>query len=308
MEENLIAQIEEKYKALGQDPSTYLNGLLYSKPLSYWDYVEVDTLLSLQKPRTDFKDEEIFIVYHQITELMLKLVIHELKQLTGHELPDTTVFTEKLNRITRYTALLTNSFSIMNQGMSYEDYNRFRLSLAPASGFQSAQFRVVELYCTDLINLVNERGRTRLPDNYTLKDLFDNVYWQDAGKDYKTGKKSLTLSMFEDRYMGEFMELAETMRTRNLYQVFLRLQEKGLSSTDGVQKAMRELDLAFNVKWPLVHLETANTYLDKKGENKAATGASEWKKYLHPAYQRRIFFPAVWTAAELENWGNFSEG
>ena len=65
----IIDKINEKYQNLGENPETYLKGLLHAKPINYWDYIEVDTLLSLQKPRTDFKDEEIFIMYHQVTEL-----------------------------------------------------------------------------------------------------------------------------------------------------------------------------------------------------------------------------------------------
>lgn len=48
MEQTIIHQIEEKYKNLGENPETYLKGLLQAKPINYWDYVEVDTLLSLQ--------------------------------------------------------------------------------------------------------------------------------------------------------------------------------------------------------------------------------------------------------------------
>jgi tryptophan 2,3-dioxygenase len=66
--EDLIKNIEKKYEALDENPETYLNGLLQAKPINYWDYVEVDTLLSLQKPRTDYKDESIFIMYHQVTD------------------------------------------------------------------------------------------------------------------------------------------------------------------------------------------------------------------------------------------------
>jgi tryptophan 2,3-dioxygenase len=50
-----------------------LDGLLYADFLTYWDYIHLDTLLSLQSPKTPFPDEEIFIIYHQITELYFKL-------------------------------------------------------------------------------------------------------------------------------------------------------------------------------------------------------------------------------------------
>jgi tryptophan 2,3-dioxygenase len=40
-----------------------------------------------------------------------------------------------------------------------------------------------------------------------------------------------------------------------------------------------------------------------QGERKAATGGSNWEKYLHPAFQKRIFFPSLYSQEELENWG-----
>ena len=62
------------------------------------------------------------------------------------------------------------------------------------------------------------------------------------------------------------------------------------------------MDYLFNVKWPMIHLDTAQHYLNKKGEEKAATGGSNWQKYLHPKYQQRKFFPFLWTEKEILNW------
>ena len=76
-----IYKLGEKYSTTGQELNSYLEGLLYADYLSYWDYIHLETLLSLQTPKTDFPDEKIFIVYHQITELYFKLIIHELEQL-----------------------------------------------------------------------------------------------------------------------------------------------------------------------------------------------------------------------------------
>ena len=55
-----IEALKEKYDAMGQSIDSYLDGLLISNYLTYWDYVHVDTLLSLQNPKTDFPDELIF--------------------------------------------------------------------------------------------------------------------------------------------------------------------------------------------------------------------------------------------------------
>src|SRR6056297_4142778 len=94
-----ILKLEEKYRDSGQDLSSYLDGLLYDRYITYWDYIHLDTLLSLQTPKTHFPDEEIFIGYHQITELYFKLVLHELKQLVEAKDLSADFFTEKLNRI-----------------------------------------------------------------------------------------------------------------------------------------------------------------------------------------------------------------
>ncbi|MBL7888149.1 MAG: tryptophan 2,3-dioxygenase [Bacteroidia bacterium] len=302
MDNDIIKAIEEKYRNMGQDPNTYLKGLFHSKLINYWDYVEVDTLLSLQKPRTEFSDEPIFIMYHQVTELLLKLITHEIKQIVDNENIDTAIFANKIDRINRYAGILTESFSVMREGMDYDQYNQFRLTLAPASGFQSAQFRFIELYCTDVHLLVNSRVKPQVNADTDMNYLFDNLYWKDAGLDHKTGKKTLTLSQFEDRYIDNLKATAHKYKGRNIYNRFLKLNasdEKAIA----LKQALRNFDVTYNIVWPLAHLKTAEYYLNSKGENKAATGGSEWQKYLHPSYQRRIFFPELWTKEEIENWG-----
>ena len=297
--EEIIRQIVAKYEAIGENPDTYLSGLLEAKPINYWDYIEVDTLLSLQKPRTDYADEEIFIMYHQVTELVLKLMLHELKQITGENNPTETEIIEKVTRVNRYTTMLITSFAIMKDGMSYEDYNTFRVTLAPASGFQSAQFRFLELHCTRPENLINEAGRERLPSNPTLEDYFEHMYWKDAGLNRKTGKKTLTLRQFEEKYLADFMKLARRMEGNTLEDKVMAIENPSQELT----KKLRYFDNFYNVEWPKTHLNTAKHYLDKKGEEKAATGGSEWKKYLHPMFQQRKFFPTFWTDQEIDEWG-----
>ncbi|MBS1635882.1 MAG: tryptophan 2,3-dioxygenase [Bacteroidetes bacterium] len=295
----LYTAIEEKYKTLGEKPETYLKGLLHAKPINYWDYVEVDTLLSLQKPRTDFKDEEIFIMYHQVTELVLKLMIHEIKQLVYMKHVNEDVLIRKIQRLNRYTAMLITSFDVMRDGMDYDDYNTFRATLAPASGFQSAQFRLVEIYCTRIENLVNQEGKNRLPENPSVEDYFEHIYWKDAGINRQTGEKTLTLRQFEDKYLDRFIGLAKKVKGSTIEERIQSIQ----NPSEMLIKISREFDCLYNIKWPLVHLNTARHYLDKKGENQAATGGSEWKKYLHPMFQQRKFFPSLWTETEILDWG-----
>lgn len=300
--DKLIKEIQDKYRSLGQDPETYLKGLLHTSPINYWDYVQVDTLLTLQKPKTAYKDEFIFIVYHQITELVLRLIVHELQQLTASAQPDDKMMIDKLGRLNRYIDMLITSFSVMNKGMSYDDYNEFRLALAPASGFQSAQFRIIEIYCTGLDNLIPPHRKAQNNSSTSIREKFELLYWQDAGKDHKTGKKSLTLSQFENRYMDEFVRLADNMQTTNLNERIKTWIQSGKLSDD-LKMALKSFDVKFNIEWPMVHLETAHTYLGKGQGEKAATGGSHWEKYLHPKHQKRIFFPGIYSTKELDEWG-----
>jgi len=282
-------KLENKYKKLGVNPAVHMEGLLHRNPINYWDYVSLETLMTLQKPLTDHPDEEIFIIYHQVTELVLKLLTNELKQMIGEYNLSANELKIKLGRVTRYTNLLITSFGIMEEGMDYDSYNTFRTSLAPASGFQSVQFREIEMYCTPLVNLINAKGKERVGEDQSIDKLIDNLYWKDAGLDRKTGKKSLTLRQFETKYLNGLKNLAKEIEGKTLFH-----QVQGFKEDVELMELLKAFDYQYNVAWPMVHLKTASKYLDSKGENKAATGGSEWKKYLHPKHQQRVFFPFLW--------------
>lgn len=299
--DEILEKIGEKYKQQEQPMDSYLQGLLHAKPINYWDYIQVDTLFSLQKTRTDFPDEVTFLMYHQVTELLLKLVTHELEQATMAEGVTGAVLLEKIKRAQRYTEVAQMSFDVMREGMDPKQYDQFRHTLTPASGFQSATFREIEFFCTDLWNLVYSHKKEEMKGSQNIDELFNWIYWQAVGIDRKTSKKSLTLQQFEEKYLVGFKKLATTYQTRNLWQQFVSLPEE--EKTEELIALMKDFDQTFNVRWPLVHLRTAEHYLEHGQEVKAATGGSDWKKYLHPKFQRRMFFPELLSQEELDNWG-----
>ncbi|XMO87709.1 tryptophan 2,3-dioxygenase family protein [Algibacter sp. AS12] len=302
MKSKITDQLNEKYNAIDQDAEVHLEGLLHSKPINYWDYIQTDALLSLQVQRTVFPDENVFIMYHQVNELLFKMVLSEMNQIAAIENIDTETFTTKIMRISRYFDVLTSSFSIMKDGMDVEQYNKFRTTLTPASGFQSAQYRMVEFASTELINLIDKRFRDGFTIDDTFMDAFDHLYWQAAGKDFKTGKKTYTLSAFEERYKDEFIRFIKRYKDKNLWSKFKSLPKEDQASKDLIS-AMRHYDYTVNIKWVMAHYETANHYLNINGKTAEATGGSEWVKYMHPKYQKRIFFPDLWTEKEKETWG-----
>jgi tryptophan 2,3-dioxygenase len=298
----LVNEIDKKYKSLDQKTEAYLEGLLWSKPITYWDYIQTDALLNLQVQRTVFPDENVFIMYHQINELLFKMILWEIKQVSYAENLTTDFFTERLMRISRYFDMLTTSFTIMGDGMEIEQYTKFRHTLTPASGFQSAQYRLIEFCSTDLINLIDYRFRATIDRNTPYSHAMEYLYWQAAGKDYKTGEKSYFLKQFEEKYKDLFLRTMEEYNTINLWRKFKELPESDQKNPDLV-KAMRHYDYTVNITWVMGHYNAAKKYIDSEMGDGEATGGSDWKKYMHPRYQRRIFFPELWTEEELASWG-----
>ncbi len=294
--------LNEKYAALGQDMVSYLDGLLYADTVKYWDYIELDTLLSLQKPRTKFPDEQIFIIYHQITELYFRLSLREFEQLGNSTNLDKKFFVDRLTRINRYFEALTHSFDIMAKGMDQVEFMKFRMSLLPASGFQSAQYRFIEIFSTDFINLVHKEHRSSFSKDSSITEMYEHIYWKTGATEASTGKKTLTLIEFEEKYQDEFIQLGEACKSKNLWQVYKRLSEEDQQSEE-VKAALRLNDTNVNINWPLVHYKSAVRYLNRDSTDVAATGGTNWQKYLPPRFQKRIFYPALWSEKEQEEWG-----
>jgi tryptophan 2,3-dioxygenase len=299
--EKRLTLLQEKYNAMGQDMTSYLDGLLHADFLTYWDYIHLDTLLSLQSPKTPFPDEEIFIMYHQITELYFKLSLHECKQIAEHQNLTAEFFTARVKRINTYFEALTQSFEIMVDGMEKEQFLQFRMSLLPASGFQSGQYRMIEIYASDFINLVAADQREAVR-SASIEEQFEHIYWKFGATELSTGKKTLTLNQFEKKYAKTFIELGKQVNNTNFNALLQQLKYKG-QSTPGLEQQLRRLDVNVNVNWPLSHYKSAVRYLHREPEEIKATGGTNWQKYLPPRFQRRIFYPSLWSVDELEHWG-----
>lgn len=294
--------LKEKFDGQGQDLLPYLDGLLHAKTINYWNYIQLDTLLSLQKTNTDFPDETIFLMYHQITELYFKLALHEFKQIGEEKQLTASFFIARVKRINRYFEALTKSFEIMIDGMEREQFLQFRMSLHPASGFQSAQYRKIEISSTDFIQLVDKDKRDHYTGEEAIDQLFENIYWKAGATDAITGKKTLTLEDFERRYKDELIELGNDQRSKNLWQCYLTLTPEEQSQVEVLQ-VMKQNDVNVNVNWPLMHYKSAVRYLHHSKNDIPATGGTNWQKYLPPRFQKRIFYPELWSFEEKEEWG-----
>jgi tryptophan 2,3-dioxygenase len=296
-----LERLEEKYAVMGQDMLSYLEGLIHTDYLQYWNYIHLDVLLNLQNPRTHWPDEKIFILYHQITELYFNLCLHEFDQLFANNKVEAPWLFARVNRLTNYFRCLIDSFSIMVDGMEKEQFLNFRMALLPASGFQSVQYRKIEIYATDFIHLIDKDHRNENVLKSDLSTQFDYIYWKKGATELSTGRKTLTLQQFEGKYGSELLLSAQSRKNHNLYSIFRALPES--PDKEKLREGLRVFDQQVNINWPLAHYKSAVRYLQRRPEDIAATGGTNWQKYLPPRFQKRIFYPELWSANELEEWG-----
>jgi tryptophan 2,3-dioxygenase len=164
--------LQKKYAAMGQDISSYLDGLLYADFLTYWDYINLDTLLNLQQPITPYPDEKVFIIYHQITELYFKLCLHEFDRVAqsveaGELTP--AFLLERVRRINRYFEALTSSFDIMVDGMDAGEFLKVVSKVRNTERLRFAQHRL-----TESLTKITERN-FRTPQ-LRICPSFSNIY------------------------------------------------------------------------------------------------------------------------------------
>jgi tryptophan 2,3-dioxygenase len=205
--------------------------------------------------------------------------------------------------VNRYFEALTMSFDIMTEGMEREQFLAFRMALLPASGFQSAQYRKIEISCTDFIQLVDKDVRKNYAGkNASIEEMYRHIYWKQGATELASGKKTLTLEQFEKKYGEQFIALAKEYKDKNIWAKYESLGEQDRKNPELINE-LRQIDVNVNVNWPLVHYKTAARYLQQEEATIAATGGTNWQKYLPPRFQKRIFYPELWSDAEKENWG-----
>ena len=144
---------------------------------------------------------------------------------------------------------------------------------------------MIEFSSTELINLIDARFRETIDRNTPFEHALEHLYWQAAGKDYKSGQKSSLLTNFEKRYKEEFITFMKTYNTKNLWLRFKDLPQKDQESKTLI-KAMRHYDYTVNITWVMAHYKAATHYILGKEGNGEATGGSDWQKYMHPKYQK----------------------
>ncbi len=296
--QTILEELQSLYAKDGEDVKAYLTGLKHQQYINYWEYINLNNLLDLQQPRSNQPDELVFITYHQITELYFKLVLWELQHIKEKAAPDAEFWKTRLNRLLNYFRLLTQSFSVMKNGMDRDQFVRFRSTLVPASGFQSVQYRMIELAFTPLLNLVKD-DQFHAVKNKPIEVQLESIYWKQGAIDQETGNKTLTLRHFEEQYQDFLVAYAQEWEGSNLWERF-RSMSAAIQEDEEIIRLMRQLDKTINVQWAKAHYNTAKGYLE---HGNRGTGGTNYHNYLPPSIQQRIFFPELWSDEEKAQWG-----
>ena len=233
------------------------------RELSYGSYLKVPELLALQQGLSGEHDELLFIVAHQAYELWFKVVLYELETVRDRIDADDIFFARHyLRRVYVIERLLVEQIEVL-ETMSPQDFLAFRSELAPASGFQSVQFREIEF----LSGLKEPRYIARLeatPDEVRrLERRLEEPTLDDALKALieRRGSPAL-LDIFRDRERyGDLFDLCE---------------------------ALLDHDEAF-AHWRARHV----LMVERQIGGKTGTGGSSGAEYLRSTLGKR-FYPELW--------------
>lgn len=292
-----LAQVVERYRDRATD---YLEGIAIRREITYDDYIQTDTLLSLQKPLTDYHDELTFLMYHQQTELWFRLALHEMEAGIEALLKSPTDLKKGLQAATRTNRILnflTQSFDVLIDGLDTEEFLLFRKAFGSSSGFQSAQFRAIEI--------VAGLERKHKGEDKTF-------YWERAARNLETGEPTLTLVKFKEKHLAWLNDMYDKREPYSFRMAFERTVREAAESKDlkGMYHALLAGELGSELKtladelikldqtiidWKKSHLRAAAKHMVKAPRG---TGDTNWAEYLTKSIQEEHYFPELVKANE----------
>lgn len=150
------------------DPAQEGAEMSFRERMSYTDYLQLDPILSAQKPLSTAHDELLFIIQHQTSELWMKLAIHEITSaINAIRRDDPQPAFKMLTRVARIFEQLNGAWDVLRT-MTPSEYTEFRNALGQSSGFQSYQYRAIEF-------LAGNRNLAMLGPHSHRPDLMEHL-------------------------------------------------------------------------------------------------------------------------------------
>jgi tryptophan 2,3-dioxygenase len=245
--------------------------------LSYGDYLRLNDLLAQQEPQSGASDELLFITIHQVYELWFKLLLQELERIRDAMIDGSLWRARHLfRRVHAVERVLVEQVQVL-ETMTPQDFLEFRSVLAPASGFQSVQFRELEF----LSGAKEEAylGRLRNADEAELARLRRRLAEPTLWDAYLTALSQRGLAVSDEEIMDSLLAVA---RDRGSYDDLWELAEDLLTHDETT------------AHWRMRHVQM----VERQIGTKSGTGGSSGAPYLR-GRTRLQFFPLLW---ELRAW------
>ncbi|MCR9134984.1 MAG: tryptophan 2,3-dioxygenase [Alphaproteobacteria bacterium] len=257
----------------------------FEKRMAYGDYLRLDDLLSAQSPLSDKQDEMLFIIVHHVQELWLNLIIHELEFAIANLREDKAGLAFKaLARVSRVQEQLVTAWDVLST-MTPSDYLTFRDVLGQASGFQSHQYRLVEILlgAKDPRMLLPHKHRPeiyeRMQAAFRGPSIYDEAIALIARQGFEIPDTLLNRDFSKNHVINEELSAAWLQIYRNPDQYFelYELAEELVDVEDHFQQ------------WRFRHMKTVERIIG----HKKGTGGSSGVGFLKTALDR-TFFPELW--------------
>ena len=258
----------------------------FSKSMSYGDYLNIDTILSAQKPLSPTHDEMLFIIQHQTSELWMKLMLHELNGAIRHIAQDDLPPAFKmLARVSKIMEQLVHAWDVLGT-MTPPEYSAMRPYLGQSSGFQSFQYRCIE-FAMGNKNAAMLKPHAHAPERlamvetaYNAPSLYDEALRLMARRGLPV-PSSHTQRDWSQAYVA----------SKDVEQAWLQVYRNPSANWDLYQlgEELTDLEDAFRL-WRFRHVTTVERVIGFKRGTGGTGGVSYLRKMLDV-----VLFPEIWS-------------
>lgn len=257
----------------------------FKESMTYGEYLHLDKLLDAQDGISGHHDESLFIIIHQVSELWMKLILHELHAaIRNIEKDDLQPAFKQLARVSKIQSQIIQAWDVLAT-MTPAEYLEFRDALGNASGFQSYQYRLIEFalgYKTKHVLKIYEKDpalSTALNEAFHKPGLYDAAIQKLARSGFEIDEAILnrdiaTVYEPDDSIKSAWKTVYRDVETHwELYQ----LAEKLVDIEDSLQQ------------WRFRHMKTVERIIGFKQGTGGSSGVHYLKKVLD-----HYFFPELW--------------
>ncbi|MFC0272927.1 tryptophan 2,3-dioxygenase [Metabacillus herbersteinensis] len=257
----------------------------FSNDMTYGEYLQLDKILSGQQRLSDHHDEMLFIIIHQVSELWMKLILHEVNSaIVCIEQEELSTAFKRLARVSKTQSQIISAWDVLST-LTPSEYMEFRDSLGQASGFQSYQYRMIEFalgYKTPHVLKIYEKDaglHSELKKAFIAPGLYDVSI-----KALVKAGFPINPAVVDRDYSKPYVE------DESVHEAWLAVYKNVDQYWDLYELAEKLVDIEdWLQQWRFRHMKTVERIIGFK----SGTGGSSGVNYLRKVLDQR-FFPELW--------------